>query len=266
MTTVDVDPTRTPVGALLRRWRERRHLSQLQLSFDAEVSTRHLSFLETGRSRPTREMLERLADHLDIPIRERNELMLAGGFAPRYPHRGLDAPELRAVSTAFRTILDAHLPHPALVLDRWWDVVDSNAATDLLLAGCAAHLLEPPVNAVRVTLHPDGLAPRIRNLGQWRTHLLGQVRGRAERTGDQRLSELLAEASGYPGADAGQPVRTDVVIPLHLDVGGEDLRFFGISAAVESALDVTIDELRLEAFYPADAETAAALDRAGASR
>lgn len=244
-----------PVGELLRDWRQRRKMSQLQLSSRADVSTRHLSYLETGRSKPTPSMIARLAHHLDVPLRERNQLMLAAGFAPPHPERGLDAPELLAVSGALQRVLDAHLPFPALLLDRWWDVVDRNAATDLLLAGCAAHLLEPPVNAVRLTLHPDGLAPRIRNLGQWRSHLVGQVRARAERTGDERLHALALEAAEYPGDDVGPLARTDVVVPLQLAGGDRDLTFFSIASIVESALDVTVDELLIEAFYPADDAT-----------
>jgi transcriptional regulator with XRE-family HTH domain len=253
MATLYATPT---AGELLRGWRERRRLSQLQLSIEADVSARHLSFLETGRSMPTREMIHRLADHLEVPLRERNDLLLAAGFAPAYPHRTLGAPELRSVSVALSRILDAHLPHPALILDRWWDIVDRNSATDLFLDGCSAELLEPPVNALRLTLHPDGLAKRIVNLGQWRAHLLSQVRHRADRTGDDRLRELLAELSAYPGDDTGRPAPTDVVVPLQLRVGDRALSFFSIVATVESAVDVTVDELHIEAFYPADPATA----------
>lgn len=242
----------TPVGELLRAWRTRRQLSQLQLAIRANVSTRHLSYLETGRSKPTLTMIERLADQLEIPLRERNQLMLAAGLAPIYPERGLDAPELLAVSKALRSLMEAHMPFPALILDRWWNIVDRNAATDFLLDGCATYLLESPVNALRLTLHPDGLAPRIANLGQWRAHLLSQVQSRSERDGDPRLRDLVAEVSSYPGEDVGRPVLTDVVLPLEITVGGAELRFFSVSAMVESALDVTVDELRIEAFYPAD--------------
>lgn len=242
-------------GELLREWRTRRQLSQLQLATRANVSTRHLSYLETGRSQPSRTMIERLAGHLGVPLRERNQLMHAAGLAPTYPERGLDAPESLAVSRALQSILEAHMPFPALLLDRWWGVVDRNAATDFLLHGCAAHLVEPPINALRLTLHPDGLASRITNLGQWRSHLLTQVRSRAERDGDARLHELAAEVASYPGDDVGRPVLTDVVVPLELRVGDAALRFFSISAAVESAMDVTVDELRIEAFYPTDEAT-----------
>ncbi len=253
---VVITDTEPSVGGLLRSWRERRRLSQLQLASQAEVSTRHLSFVETGRSRPTREMVERLAGHLDVPLRERNELLLAAGYAPSYGQREVDAPELRSVMDAFRILLDAHLPHPALVLDRCWDVVDRNTATDALLDGCAPELLEPPVNAIRISLHPGGLAPRIRNLGQWRNHLLGQVRGRLEATGDGRLKALLDEVSAYPCHDGGARARTDVVVPLQLRVGEAELSFFSITASALSATDVTIDELHIEAFYPADEATA----------
>jgi len=254
--------TASSVGELIRGWRERRRLSQLQLSASAEISTRHLSFVETGRSRPTPDMIVRLAETLDVPLRERNELLLSAGFAPRYRHSGLDAPELQSVCAAFRALLDSHLPHPALVLDRWWDVVDRNDATDILLAGCAPQLLEPPVNAIRLTLHPDGLSKRILNLGQWRAHLLSQVQNRAERTGDARLQELLAEFRAYQGDHVGVANRSDVLLPLQLSVGTQTLSFFSIAARVETATDVTVDELQLEAFYPADAATLAAMLRA----
>ncbi|MGW5388447.1 helix-turn-helix domain-containing protein [Nocardia sp. NPDC003963] len=254
-----ISDTGPSVGGLLRSWRERRRLSQLQLAAEAEVSTRHLSFVETGRSRPTREMVERLAGHLDIPLRERNELLLVAGYAPSYGQRDVNAPELRSVMDAFRILLDAHMPHPALVLDRCWDVVDRNAATDLLLDGCPPELLEPPVNAIRISLHPAGLAPRIRNIGQWRGHLLGQLRSRLEATGDLRLKTLLDEVSAYPCHDAGVVARADVVIPLQLRVGETELSFFSVTTSAMSATDVTIDELHIEAFYPADEATARAV-------
>lgn len=251
-----------PVGVLLKRWRERRRLTQMQLALDTEVSARHLSFVETGRSRPTPAMIDRLSESLEVPLRERNELFLAAGYAPQYSERDLRSPELHAIADAFRVLLDAHMPHPALVLDRWWNVVDRNAATDLLLAGCSDDLLEPPVNAVRLSLHPDGLAPRIRNLGQWRSFLLGQVRHRFERTADPQLGALLEEATRYPGPDAAGAAPREVVVPLRLGVGDQELSFFSIAASVVSAVDVTVDDLHIEAFYPADAATAAAITQA----
>ncbi|MFB7251970.1 helix-turn-helix domain-containing protein [Microbacterium sp. NPDC056234] len=247
------------VGHLLRGWRERRRMTQLQLAVDAAISTRHLSFVETGRSRPTPEMIDRLADTLEVPLRERNALFLSAGYAPHYAQHDLQAPELRAVADAFRTLLDAHMPHPALVLDRWWDVVDRNAATDVLLDGCAPELLEPPVNAIRISLHPDGLAPRIRNLSQWRAFLLTQVRHRLERTADPRLQELLDEVESYPSEPRTDAATSDVIVPLRLRVGNEELSFFSITASVLSAVDATIEDLHIEAFYPADSATTAAI-------
>jgi transcriptional regulator with XRE-family HTH domain len=253
------------VGALLRQWRERRRLSQLQLSIQAEISTRHLSFVETGRSRPTPEMIVKLTEHLDVPLRERNELLLAGGYAPRYPQHGLDAPQLASVRAALRSVLAAHEPNPAVVINRWWELLDANAAVGVLTEGCAPALLEPPVNVLRLSLHPDGLAPRIANLDQWRAHLLEQVRRRAAHTGDPRLAQLHAELSGYPGGPHTAPTAagsaaatpsTSVVLPLRLRTDDGELSFFSISAAVETAADVTVEELVIESFYPADAATA----------
>ena len=238
-------------------------MTQLQLAVEAAISTRHLSFVETGRSRPTPEMIDRLADTLEVPLRERNTLFVSAGYAPHYAQRDLRAPELRSVADAFRTLLDAHMPHPALVLDRWWDVVDRNAATDVLLEGCAPELLEPPVNAIRISLHPSGLAPRIQNLSQWRAFLLSQVRHRFERTADPRLQELLNEVGSYPSEQRAQTraVTGDVVVPLRLLVGNAELSFFSIAASVMSAADVTVDDLHIEAFYPADSVTALAIQQ-----
>ncbi|AEA24944.1 helix-turn-helix domain-containing protein [Pseudonocardia benzenivorans] len=252
-----------PVGALLREWRERRRLSQLELSNRTAVSTRHLSWIETGRSRPTAQMILRLADDLEVPLRERNAMLLAAGFAPAYPQHGLDDPELADVRDALRAVLAAHLPHPALLLDRHWDLVEANAAATALLDGCAPHLLVAPVNVLRVSLHPDGLAPRIANLPQWRAHLLGQVRRRAERTGDPALGALLDELTGYGGGTAEEPGPGAVVVPLRLRTADGELALFSLAAHVTTAADVTVEELVVETFHPADAATAAALRRLG---
>jgi transcriptional regulator with XRE-family HTH domain len=245
-----------PVGLQLRQWRERRRLSQLELALQADVSTRHLSFVETGRSRPTPDMILRLTEHLEVPLRERNQLLLAGGYAPAYPQHDLDEPELASVRSALRRVLTSHEPYPATVINRWWELVDSNAATGALLAGVAPHLLEPPVNVLRLSLHPDGLAPRIMNLGQWRAHLLEQLNRRRVATGDARLHELAEELRGYPGDDGSAVAATDVVLPLRFrhDIG--ELSLFSIAASVGTAADVTVDELQIESFYPADADTA----------
>lgn len=248
-----------PVGQLLREWRERRRLSQLELSIQAEISTRHLSFVETGRSRPTPEMIVRLTEHLDVPLRERNQLLLAGGYAPAYAHHGMDEPELEAVRDALALVLHGHQPYPAVVINRWWDMVDGNTAIGVLVAGCAPELLRPPVNVLRLSLHPDGMAPRIVNLGQWRAHLLEQLHRRAMQTGDARLHELETELRGYPGDGSDLAAPTDVVLPLRLRVGDRELSLFSIEARVGTATDVTVEELSIETFYPADAETADAL-------
>jgi len=171
--------TSAPVGQLLREWRARRRLSQLDLSIQADISARHLSFVETGRSRPTRGMILRLSEQLNVPLRERNQLLLAGGYAPAYPQHGLDEPQVGAVRDALQQVLRSHEPFPAVVINRWWDMVDGNGAIELFVADCATQLLEPPVNVLRLTLHPHGVAPRIVNLAQWRAHLLQQLRQRA---------------------------------------------------------------------------------------
>ncbi|MBO1765515.1 helix-turn-helix transcriptional regulator [Allobranchiibius sp. GilTou73] len=243
-------PSARPVGELLRGWRERRRLSQLDLSIQAQVSTRHLSFVETGRARPTPEMILRLTDHLQVPLRERNQLLLAGGYAPAYPQHGFDAPELARIADALRSVLGGH-PYPALVMDRWWDMLDANDATLALTTGCAAHLLEPPVNVLRLSLHPDGLAPRIVNLGQWRGHLMTQLRQRIERTDDHRLRALEEELLGYPGGTLERAPAAGVVLPLRLRTDVGVASYFSVAAAVETATDVTVEELVLETFYPA---------------
>jgi transcriptional regulator with XRE-family HTH domain len=252
------------IGVLLREWRERRRLSQLELSLRAEVSTRHLSFVETGRARPTAAMIERLAGQLDVPLRERNRLLLAGGYAPAHPEHEWDEPDLAAVRDALRVVLVAHEPHPAVLLNRWWELVDANTAVAALLDEVDPTLLEPPVNVLRLSLHPGGLAPRIRNLGQWRAHLLEQLHRRIDRTADPRLVELAEELAGYPGDDAVPAAPTDVVLPLRLSTPAGELSFFSIAAHVGTAADVTVDELTIEAFYPADIATAEALRAVGA--
>lgn len=253
-------PANRPVGQLLREWRERRRLSQLDLSIRADISSRHLSFVETGRSRPTPAMILRLTEQLGVPLRERNTLLLAGGYAPAYPQHGLEDPELDSVRAALRQVLTGHEPYPAVVINRWWDLLDSNAAIALFTGGCALWLLEPPVNVLRLSLHPDGMAPRIANLGQWRSHLLTQLQHRAQALGDRRLSELHDELRQYPGGTSDTvPPAGAVVLPLHYRHGDQHLSFFSISAVVGTATDVTVEELAIEAFYPADATTAAAL-------
>src|SRR5215217_977696 len=213
-----------PIGDLLREWRERRRLSQLALALDAEVSTRHLSFLETGRARPSREMVLRLAEQLEVPLRERNAMLLAAGFAPAYPERDLDDPALGVARAAVDRVLAGHEPFPALAVDRYWTLVTANRVVPALLTGVAAELLEAPINVLRLSLHPNGLAARIANLPEWRAHLLARLSRQVELTADQRLSDLLQELHGY-GAnrgtrDAGQPALdqspASVAVPLRL--------------------------------------------------
>ena len=205
-------------------------------------------------------MIMRLSDQLDVPLRERNELLLAGGYAPAYPQHGIDEPELASVRAALRQVLDGHEPYPAVVIDRWWHLVDANSALAPLIEGCAQHLLKQP-NVLRLSLHPDGLAPRIANLGQWRAHLLEQVHRRRLRTGDRRLAELEQELRGYPARVEDEPEPAGVVLPLRLRLDGRELALFSIEARVSTPTDVTVDELSIETFYPADAATADYLRR-----
>jgi transcriptional regulator with XRE-family HTH domain len=248
-----------PVGALLREWRERRRLSQLELAIQTEISTRHLSFVETGRSRPTSEMILRLTEQLDVPLRERNVLLLAGGYAPAYPVHELDAPELSSVRAALRQVLSAHEPYPALVFDRVWNLVEANAAVPVLTSGVSTRLLSAPVNILRLSLHPDGMAPRIANLAEWRAHLLGRLQRQAAATGDPALHELYEEMLGYPGGDPSPVDVTDVVVPLRYRYGATELSLLSISAVFGTPLDVTVAELAIESFFPADGATAQAL-------
>lgn len=247
------------VGNLLRTWRERRRFSQLELSNRSRVSTRHLSRVETGRAHPTPEMVLHLADHLDVPLRERNRLLLAAGYAPQYPDRRLDDVSIAEVMDGLRHLLDAHLPYPALLLDTFWDVVDANAAVDQLLVGCEPALLEPPINVVRLCLHPGGLAPRIRNLHQWAAHLHQQVTHRAEHSHHPRHRELLAEIESYVDQPSRNPVNTGPVLTLELQTAGGLLRFFSTSAQLDTASDATLEGLHLETFLPADVATRTAV-------
>ncbi len=210
--------TRAPTaGDLLREWRQRRRLSQLDLAIQANVSSRHLSFVETGRARPSSEMIMHLAEELGVPLRERNALLLAGGYAPAYPERALAQPELSAVRAALSRVLAGHLPYPAVVVNRWWELVDANPAIAAFTEHADPALLEPPVNVLRLSLHPRGMAPRIANLAQWRAHLLTRLHRQAEATGDPRLAALRAELETYhggPAADGSGPRRRRRPAPL----------------------------------------------------
>ncbi|GAB3320823.1 helix-turn-helix transcriptional regulator [Geodermatophilus aquaeductus] len=250
--------TRPPVGELLRGWRQRRRLSQLDLANDAEVSARHLSFLETGRARPSRDMLLRLAERLEVPLRERNELLLAAGFAPAYGRRALDSPDMAAVTRALDLVLSAHEPYPAVVVDRSWELVTANASVALFLDGVAPHLLEPPANVLRLSLHPDGLAPRIGNLPQWRAHLLHRLGREAHLTGDPGLAALHRELTALPGGtDRSTP--DGIAVPLRLRTDDGVLSFLSTVTTFGTAVDLTAAELSVEAFLPADEHTAEVL-------
>jgi transcriptional regulator with XRE-family HTH domain len=250
---------RPAFGVLLKEWRQRRRVSQLDLAIAADVSARHVSFLETGRSKPSREMVLRLAERLEVPLRDRNPLLLAAGFAPSYPRRALDDPAMTPVREAVDAILTGYEPYPALVVDRGWNLVAANAGVAPLTAAAAAHLREPPVNVLRLSLHPDGLAPHIVNLAQWRGHVLGRLAREAAAGADDRLAGLLRELSGYPGGT--EPAGPDhaVAVPLRIRLGGRELAFLSTVTTFGTALDITAAELSIEAFLPADPATAAAL-------
>jgi transcriptional regulator with XRE-family HTH domain len=255
--------TRRPaVGALLRDWRRRRRLSQLDLALEAGVSARHLSFVETGRSRPSAEMVVQLAEHLDVPLRDRNALLLAAGFAPAYGQRDLDAPEMGPVREAIDRVLRGHEPYPAVVVDRHWGMVAGNRAIPVLTAGVAEHLLEPPVNVLRLSLHPDGLAPRIANLGEWRAHLLDRLGRQAVVSGDPALFALHEELAALPGGPPAAAPDLDagaIAVPLRLRAGDAELSFISTATTFGTATDVTLSELAIESFFPADEATAAAV-------
>ena len=251
-----------PLGELLRDWRRRRRMSQLDLALEAGVSARHLSFLETGRSQPSRDMVLRLSEELEVPLRDRNRLLLAAGFAPAYEERPLEAPEMEPVRRAVAQVLTGHEPFPAAVVDRWWNLVAANRNVSLFLQGVSAELLEPPANVLRVSLHPDGMAPRIANLAEWRGHLLDRLRREVGATADPRLAELLGELEAYPAPRGAAPVRPPqgaIAVPLVLRHEGRELSFFSTVATFGTAVDVTVAELSIEAFFPADAATAAFL-------
>lgn len=242
---------------MIRWWRERRHLTQLELSGLSEVSTRHLSYVENGRSRPSSTLILHLCEHLNVPLRRRNDILLAAGFAPAYAEHRLSDPPLAAVSAAVDAILAAHEPLPAIAVNRHWEMIAATPAVDELTRGCAPALLEPPVNVLRLSLHPDGMAPSIANLGQWRGHLLHRLEGQLTASGDPVLAALLDELREYPGGDA--TASTDVLVPLRYRLGDTELSLLSTTTVFGTPAEITVSELAIEAFYPADAATARAL-------
>lgn len=258
----------TPFGDLLRRWRERRRVSQLDLSGEAGISARHLSFIETGRARASRETVLQLAKHLEVPLREQNELLLPAGYAPVFSQRPLDDPALQSVREAVGLILTGHEPFPALALDRHWNVLAMNRAVPPLLESVSPHLLEPPVNVLRLSLHPQGLAPRILNLAQWRAHLHEQLARQIRLTGDPALRALEDELGGYPAPPLAQHPQgyAGVAVPLQLAAHGTALSLISTTTVFGTPVDVTVSELALETFFPADAPTAEVLKNAPEKR
>ncbi|MFD4368214.1 helix-turn-helix domain-containing protein [Rhodococcus sp. NPDC058521] len=259
--------TAEPVGVLLRRWREMRRLTQLGLSSKSGVSARHLSFVENGRSTPTRSMILRLSECMEVPLRQQNTLLLAAGFAPAFSRHALSDTPMSAVSDAIDRILSAHEPFPAVVVDRDWELVAGNDAIGVLIEGAAEHLLEPPVNVLRLSLHPEGMAPRIVNLGEWRAHLLERLWREVEITGDVSLTDLHRELSAYPGGGTGRiEHESSLVVPLTYRVDDTEISMFSTTTVFGTPRDVTLSEIAIEAFYPADEATAAFFRRRAGRR
>lgn len=251
--------TRGGAGELLREWRNRRRMSQLDLALEAGVSARHLSFVETGRAQPSREMVLMLAEHLQVPLREQNALLLAAGYAPAFSETSLDRDQMRPVRRALDAILTGHEPYPAVIVDREWELVASNAPAGGLLVGVSEALLAPPLNALRITLHPEGLAPRILNFREWSDHLLTRLHRQALLSQDPALAALERELLGYPGVQAASGVAEPaemLFVPLRLRLpSGVELSLFSTLATFGTALDITLEELSIESFFPADEST-----------
>lgn len=246
-----------PVGELLREWRHRKGLSQLDLAIRAEVSARHVSFVETGRTIPSSAMVLRLAENLGVPLRERNRLLVAAGHAPVVPQRPLEDPQLATARQVLERILRGHEPFPALVVDRRWNLLFANAAIEVFLEGVDASLLRPPVNMMRLGLHPRGFAPRLRNLGQVRAYLLPRLARQVARTGDPELSALYEEVLSYgPHGDTAPPDPADIALPIRIRHQEADLCLFNTVTTFGAAFDVTLEEIAVEAYFPADDATA----------
>lgn len=245
------------IGAHLREWRQRRHLSQLDLAGDAEISARHLSFVETGRAAPSRDMVLRLAERLDVPLRERNVLLVAAGFAPAFPQRALDDPALKQARQAIDLVLKAHEPNPALAVDRHWNLVSANRMVMPLLEGIAPRLLGQPFNVLRLSFHPEAMAPRTVNLGEWCAHLLERLHRQCETTADPELIKLYHELKAYPIPARSVPLAADnVAIPFKMRLDGDVLSFISTTMIFGTPVDITLSEIAVETFFPADDFTA----------
>lgn len=257
------------VGDLLREWRQRRRMSQLLLAAEADISTRHLSFVESGRATPSREMVMHLAERLDVPLRARNALLVAAGYAPLFRERPLSDPQLAAAREAVDLVLKGHEPYPALAIDRHWTIVAANNALAPLLTGASAALLTPPINALRLSLHPDGIAASIVNWHDWREHILARLQRQIDVSGDATLSSLHDELAAYPAPPDAQASRdsaaiNQIAVPLRLRTPLGVLSFFSTTTVFGTPVDVTLSELAIEAFFPADQQTSAALRRSSA--
>src|SRR6201998_3829754 len=246
------------VGDHLRQWRQRRHLSQLDLAGDAEISARHLSFVETGRAAPSRDMVLKLAERLAVPLRERNVLLVAAGFAPAFPPRSLDDPALKSARAAIDLVLQAHEPNPALAYDRHWNLVSANRMVMPLLQGIPARLLGQPLNVLRLSFHPEALAARTVNLAEWCGHLLERLHRQCEATADPELIRLYHDLKAYPIPARSGPLSADnVAIPFKMRLGGDTPSFFSTTMIFGTPVDITLSELAVETFFPTDDLTAA---------
>jgi transcriptional regulator with XRE-family HTH domain len=259
-----MEQVQTSAGGMIREWRQRRHMSQLDLALEAEISQRHLSFVESGRAKPSREMALHIAERLGMPLRQRNRLLLAAGYAPSFGERKLDDPALKPALDAVELVLRAHEPNPAIAVDRYWNLVLANRAIEPFLAAVSDNgLLQPPINVLRLSLHPQGLAPRIANLAEWRAHLLERLAQLNDLHADPALAALEKELRGYPGGVTTRPVANDagaaIAVPLKLKVGETVLSFISTITVFGTPLDVTLSELAVESFFPADEATAKAL-------
>ena len=262
----DMNQSQETVGDLLREWRNRRRMSQLDLATEAEISQRHLSFVESGRSAPSRDMILHLSERLEIPLRQRNRLLLAAGFAPSFSERKLDDPSLGAAMNAVHQVLKGHEPNPAIAVDRYWNMIAANGAIAPFLEGVTdPALLTPPVNVLRLSLHPQGIAPRIANLGEWRAHLLERLHRQNDTYADPMLADLEAELKSYPGGLTQTRVvhneATAIVHPLRIRTADTVLSFISTITVFGTPIDVNLSELAIESFFPADDATRFALQK-----